>query len=143
VNSARRVVTPQSAAIRLMCGALRGLLLVVLGVGYLVPALHFTLVQHEICAEHGELRHSDALAGTSERAAPSQASSLQDAVRVEHEHEHCAVLVTSSLRAISPSRSAAVLEPDPRGFVSELSRADTAHASLDLLFYAPKLAPPS
>jgi hypothetical protein len=115
----------------------------VLGLGYLVPALHFTLIQHEICAEHGELRHGEASAVGSERSAPSDASSLEGAARVEHEHEHCAVLATSSLRANITSRSAALLAPAPRACVSDISRAAAAHPSLALLHYAPKLAPPS
>lgn len=126
-----------------MLDVLRGLLLVVFSVGYLVPGLHFTLVQHEICAEHGELRHSDGPAFKSAHSTSSQASSVEAAASVEHEHEHCAVLATSSLRATRTSRTAVELAPAPQASASQVSRSDSAHPSLGLLFYAPKLAPPS
>lgn len=126
-----------------MLDVLRGLLLVVFSVGYIVPGLHFTLVQHEMCAEHGELRHSDGPLLKSAHSASSHASSVEATASVEHEHEHCAVLATSSLRATSASRTDAELAPAPQARALQVSRADSAHPSLELLSYAPKLAPPS
>lgn len=138
----RRSAVKPAAGFRLLFDALRGLLLFVLGAGYLVPALHFTLIEHELCAEHGALEHRGAQAVHAERAVASQSAGLEAAASVEHEHEHCAVLATSSQRATSTARSAIAVAPAPLTPVSSVSPAEFAHPSLELLAYAPKLAPP-
>lgn len=139
----RRTAVDRAAGVRLLIDALRGLLLVVLNAGYLVPALHFTLIEHEICAEHGGLEHRDASAVHIERAVPNQSAALNAAASLEHEHEHCALLATSSQRLAIAVRSAIAVAPGGLPQQSFVSRAAFAHPSLDLLAYAPKLAPPA
>jgi hypothetical protein len=138
----RRTAVNRAAGLRLLVDALRGLLLVVLGAGYLVPGLHFTLIEHELCAEHGALEHRDVEAAHAERAVASQSAALNASASVEHEHEPCAVLATSSQRATSPARSAIVLASAVLTKARSVSPAEFAHPSLELLAYAPKLAPP-
>src|SRR5690349_11860459 len=91
---------------------LRGFLLVALALGYLVPALHFALVQHEVCAEHGELRHSDG-GHVLDIARPSaQRVPAADSVPAfADEHEHCAVVATSptATATVPPPASAPAL----------------------------------
>ena len=143
VTGSRVTGVQQSAGIRLALDALRALLLLALSVGYLVPALHFSLVQHEICPEHGELRHSYGATLNTERSASQQGAVLNAAARIEHEHEHCAVLATSSSRATSAPRPEIALAAPAATVVGEISPTNVAHPSLELLFYAPKLPPPS
>jgi hypothetical protein len=118
-------------------------LVVLLGVGHVVPALHFLLVAHHLCAEHGEL--VDATAEHVERArekAPNQVS-VDAGSAAAHSHEHCGVLAL----APTPASPAAVLGGVQRLPVAEVASsagyAHAAHVGIELLLYAPKLAPPA
>jgi hypothetical protein len=117
-------------------------LVVLLGVGHVVPALHFSFVAHHLCAEHGEL--VDAAAGSVERArekAPNQVS--VDAGGADgHAHEHCGVIAVAPASA-SPVASLRVLQRLPAAeLLSAAVGARAAHVGIELLLYAPKLAPP-
>ena len=131
-------------------------LVLLIGVGHVVPALHFLFVAHHLCAEHGELvdaaeppRES---AGAAERAASAEkagdlSAANSAAVRVSgaagHSHEHCGVFAAT--------RAAAAVAAVPAGarVLPALERAALggeardAHLDIALLHYAPKLAPPA
>ncbi|HWA72527.1 MAG TPA: hypothetical protein VG937_09340 [Polyangiaceae bacterium] len=141
-RSRSHAAAPESAGFRLILGLLRGLLLVALGVGYLVPALHFGLVQHELCAEHGELRHSGGHAVVSARPSAHPVAAADSVPEFADEHDHCAVVATSSKVAATVPSSASTSTLAAEASPSSLSRAELAHVSLALLHYAPKLAPP-
>lgn len=130
-----------------------------IGVGHVVPALHFLFVAHHLCAEHGELVDAadsvatDSVAtesvATRDQAAKGAAVAVSDAgARISsgagaHSHEHCEVFaVTRAAPALAPVPSLAQLLPAVELSPSE-GKAREAHVDIDLLHYAPKLAPPA
>jgi hypothetical protein len=117
----------------------------VFGLSQVLPALHFVLVAHQLCAEHGELVHAHAGQSSAHPSEEHTASSEQQLVRAageSHAHDHCSVVGSGhahGLRLASPQgclRAPSYLE-------AELGSARRAHSSIALLAYAPKLAPPS
>ena len=117
-------------------------LVVLLGVGHVIPAFHFLFVAHHLCAEHGEL--VDAAAESVERArekAPNHAS-VSAGSAAAHSHEHCGVLAL----APTPGAPAALLRGAQQlpsdEVASAAGQAHAAHVGIELLQYAPKLAPP-
>ncbi len=119
-----------------------------LGVGHVLPALHFVFVAHRVCAEHGELLHSGDLpsGGKTELLSKdiellSNDSIVQDS-GAAHEHEHCDTpALPGSIGADLAARGAAGLLP--AAWASRLpGQARAAHVDIALLLYAPKLAPP-
>jgi hypothetical protein len=133
-------------------------LFALLGVGHLLPALHFALVAHCICAEHGELLHEAApvRSARAEAEAASRSSvpePLLSSARAQqtviaghyaqHEHEHCGVLALSG--SFGVAHSAAWREPSaPSVSVAGASLSERpAHVGIALLLRAPKLAPPA
>ncbi|MFZ5893908.1 MAG: hypothetical protein ACOY0T_22795 [Myxococcota bacterium] len=128
-----------SALARWLAHVLGTFALALLTAGHVLPVLHFTLVAHELCEEHGALHHVEAKS-RGERSAREQG--LRAAAHTGHEHEHCGVVATGSERALAPVLTAAcnitrvVVDQGPS------VQARSAHASLLPLDYAPKLAPP-
>jgi len=131
------------------------MLFALLGAGQVLPALHFVLVAHRVCAEHGETLHAEPAHGADDSLSNGlvSGSSVSDPESTEiqlksapalpeHEHEHCSVLgVTRSAGAALASAAAGAALPPPwEQFVRETERA--AHIDVALLLYAPKLAPP-
>jgi hypothetical protein len=116
-------------------------LFLLVGLQQVLPALHFTLVAHRLCADHGELLHE---AGGDERLplASSPEVALVSADAAGHEHEHCGVLaLPPSLAALEKVGGAVALLPAPWALcLPDTERA--AHVDIALLSYAPKLAPP-
>lgn len=117
------------------------LALALLAAGYVLPVLHFTLVAHELCAEHGALHHVEA-AKTDLRRAPASKSQAVTLVNAGHEHDDCGLLATTGNRAVlcEGVQVTARLIPVVRSKVSLRARA--AERCVALLDYAPKLAPP-
>ena len=113
-------------------------LFALLGVGHVLPALHFALVVHRVCAAHGELLH---LAPTAE--APSRSGDVSLIPRAVSEHEQCGVLAMPGLPAL-PASAPEIARPThtAQSWVV-LGRALTAHVGIDVLSYAPKRAPPA
>ena len=132
-----RTLRECSAWLRL--GAVSLVLFAALGVAQVLPALHFALVVHRVCAEHGELVHEPA--SVAREAAPVEASVVaRDGV--SHEHEHCEVLAApGSFAALVPAAAEAAA-PGALSFSVGFGRARAAHMRIALLAYAPKLAPP-
>jgi hypothetical protein len=116
---------------------------VLLGVGHVVPALHFLFVAHHLCAEHGEL--VDVAAENVERArekAPNQVS-VEAGSAGAHSHEHCGVLALAPAPASSEASLGAVQRLPAGEVASSAGDAQAAHIGIELLLYAPKLAPPA
>jgi hypothetical protein len=113
-------------------------------VALLSVELHYLLVQHVRCAEHGELVHASGSeagpgaalhTGHGVRVAPADADgALED----EH-HDHCGVVTERA----QPARGViAVLLPltEPRG--ATISETVGVRASVDVVLLAPKTSPP-
>jgi hypothetical protein len=109
------------------------------GVTQVVPALHFALVVHRLCVEHGELVHEAREA----HPAPPAVPSVLAVDGADHEHEHCGVLAAPSSFAALVPRAAEGQTPAPPGLLAALVPARAAHETIALLAYAPKLAPPA
>jgi len=134
-----------------------------LGPGPALQALHFSLVQHRICPEHGELLHVGSEEGSAGAAAAASGSGRASSLAVaaasgtdvasaaqgpsggsadSHDHDACGVSVLGSVAAVWPATAKTVTalaelrEPRP-------PRAERAHVGIALLDYAPKLEPPS
>lgn len=129
-------------------------LFAMLGIGHVLPALHFALVAHRICAEHGELLHeaapqppAESRSSTPEESSWGSARAAQPAVvaggHAGHEHDHCGVLALPDSFGTAPS--AAWREPvapgEPVACASPGERP--AHVGIALLLRAPKRAPPA
>lgn len=137
--------TVRNAALaRWLANVFGALALALLAAGYALPVLHFTLVAHELCAEHGALHHVEeaprAERGVAHAAPKGRAFSAS--AQAAHEHDHCGVVSTTAERSLLPSRVEvdalhASVTPAALGL-----RSGVAQPSLALLDYAPKLAPP-
>jgi hypothetical protein len=123
-------------------------LVLLIGVGHVVPALHFLFVAHHLCAEHGELVDAVASAAGAESAeSPREKAGASAAVcassAAAHSHEHCGVFAaTRAAPALAPAPAADRLPPAVRLPPSQ-GEARDAHIDIALLHYAPKLAPPA
>ena len=132
-----RTLRECSAWLRL--GAVSLVLFAALGVSQVLPALHFALVVHRVCAEHGELVHESA--SVAPEVAPAEAAIVaRDGV--SHEHEHCGVLATPGSFAVLVPAAAQAAAPGATELEVGFGCARAAHVRIALLDYAPKLAPP-
>jgi hypothetical protein len=105
-------------------------------------ALHWVLVEHERCSEHGELVHAGDSHGSDADAPPPLAVSIT-AEHVEgHAHEHCEFLLDSREVTLRPSSTASLLAPPLLGCFSHLRASDT-DARFVLYELAPKTSPPA
>ena len=119
-------------------------LLVLLGAGQALPGLHHALVQHVVCADHGELTHDDheaAPAAERERADASE-SARPESNAEHHAHEHCAEPAITGNPSLAAAECRAVEFGSKRPLPAVAPRAERSQSSLDLLAFAPKLAPP-
>ncbi len=120
-------------------------LFALIGVGQVLPALHFMLVAHRVCAEHGETLHASDASEAVDFAGVTGGEAellLKPSPESEHEHEHCSVLgVGRSAHALLRAGGSRL------GSLGAEERLDVAgeraaHVDIALLLYAPKLAPP-
>ena len=142
MQRARSAPTLRTHAQRGILALFSALALALLAVGQALPVLHFALVQHQLCAEHGSLEHGQPSAATA-HVSKSAAPSAQPGSPVSDEHEHCGVVAVSPTRYTAASSGAHIVPgfAPPRTVASE-SRAWVPPA-LSVLAYAPKLAPPA
>ncbi|HKO92787.1 MAG TPA: hypothetical protein VJU61_16645 [Polyangiaceae bacterium] len=142
-----RTVEPRRS--RLALSLLVWALCALLGPGPALQALHFSLVQHRICPEHGELLHVSTGEGAQRSATflsgtdvSSVAQGTGGSTNLEHEHDACGVSLLGSVAAVWPADTATVAAgaelPGARR-----TGAERAHVGIALLHYAPKLEPPS
>jgi hypothetical protein len=152
VTAARSV--PRSRALTLLAW----LLCALLGPGPALPALHFAVVAHRVCLEHGELEHvgvdaavSGAVASAVVRAPPATSEAGTDSGKAAapgrgnvdgHGHEACGVAGAAGHVAVLPPERAGVAGLE-LSCSAACSGAERAHHGIALLSYAPKLAPPA
>lgn len=111
----------------------------VFSLGQSASAIHYAVIAHELCAEHGELIHSDGAAHHSV-SNPSSETALE-AVEVEHQHDHCDCIKSNSHHSLlsAPSASAAdtIFAGAPPGH--QKSARLSAQSTYS---FAPKTSPP-
>ncbi|HYO94231.1 MAG TPA: hypothetical protein VER33_06950 [Polyangiaceae bacterium] len=136
---------PTPSIPRLQAGlrALVSALLLLLTAAQALPSLHFVLVAHEVCPEHGEILHADDGAASHAPDSRWRGPVAAAGSELEHEHEHCSV----ALRPSSPELSCAALvcvasASLPIAHLLGPAARERGRSSLALLAYAPKLAPP-
>ena len=121
-------------------------LLVVFGAGQTLPAAHFLLVSHRVCAEHGELVHEEHATAQADIAAPSppeqRSTALNGLPSREHAHDHCSALAPLHSAGLALTEQVSVSLPPLACARSAASVPRHAHRAIALLDYAPKLAPP-
>lgn len=132
-----RTLRESAAGLRLAAASLA--LFAVLGAAHILPALHFALVVHCVCAEHGELLHEAAPASRPE--VPTE-TSVSAGGSGSHEHEHCPVVGASGSFAVLAPPAERSAPACPGSEAEAFGRARVAHPCIALLAYAPKLAPP-
>lgn len=139
----RRLVrrVPTARPPKVLVGVVAVLATWVVVLAQLASTLHFALISHEICAQHGELLHRAAGLGVHPAHQSSGSAALPAAPEADHDHcpllgrrhDHMAVLASPRLELAPP---VATLEPAAReGLTVAPSRAR-------LLLSAPKQSPP-
>jgi hypothetical protein len=107
---------------------------------HLTAALHFALVSHEICQDHGELVHAGSHA---ERRAPSGRRAAALPASAHADHDHCPLWTRRLEQAAvfdAPSLQVSPAAPAP-GRVALADVASTPSRARRLLT-APKQSPP-
>jgi hypothetical protein len=117
-------------------------LALLLGVGHLVPALHFLFVAHHLCAEHGELVDATGESAEPAREKAGNSAAAYRAGAPAHTHEHCGVLALARASGAPASASGSVELVPSASVARARGEARDAHIDIALLDYAPKLAPP-
>jgi hypothetical protein len=107
---------------------------------------HFLLVQHAICAEHGELLEvhgAEHPASATITLADSDEQAHASAPDLEGEHDHCQHLARrQSELAVFTGATEALVIPPPAATLPKPSLAAEPRASHALLALAPKTSPP-
>jgi hypothetical protein len=107
--------------------------------GQVLSGLHFALVNHVTCAEHGELIETGSRV---DQPTTSSTTKTIAAVAVEgHGHDHCSIALLRRQQAKSAAaRPLPLRAPQPR--VSLVLPATAPSAPIDPLSVAPKNSPP-
>lgn len=139
---------PPSIPQRRARGALRALALLVAALSFFQQtstSLHFALVRHAICPEHGDVVHvgeSHVSEFPAEAARDSDGPIADRHDETEHGHEHCVALSTQRSGA-DPRAHSLRLEALRWSTPSEVRDATVAeHPAVALLLLAPKNSPP-
>lgn len=114
-------------------------LFVLLGAGQLLPAFHFAFVVHRVCAEHGELVHD---AGPGPQASRSEGPAAVAGGDFSHQHEHCGLAVLPRTFGTAMAAADELVGSAGTSALSPSVSERAAHIAIELLAYAPKLAPP-
>ena len=109
----------------------------------LTSALHFVLVPHELCAEHGTFEHTAEHAPRVRHSAPRHGTSIDSSASTSA-HEECQLLARRGDRlAVVPRTELAFLRL-PLATERRLPpTATAAYCAADLLLIAPKQSPPA
>lgn len=117
--------------------------------GQLGSLAHNAFVEHEVCAEHGELVHAEEHPdGATADQSDSQRAAIDDSVYapapspVEDEHDHCTLCSLAREKAQRASHSATVAHAPDVGSVA-LEAPDTAIRVAVIHRVAPKQSPPA
>ncbi|HMR79733.1 MAG TPA: hypothetical protein PKD61_31715 [Polyangiaceae bacterium] len=116
-----------------------------LALGQLSGLGHLVLVQHTVCAEHGDMHHEGSashLPKTALESCPGIAVTTGDSPRVD-DHDHCDGWIRVDEHALLPVVSVSAGDVvHAEQVVASIARA-AALPPIGLLALAPKLAPPS
>jgi hypothetical protein len=107
-----------------------------------LPALHHVLVHHEVCAEHGELVHSNDESHGHAVTAQNELPGYHVDSSAPHDHEHCGVSAAVRDAGVVGARPALSLEASVSAPTVASIAAASAARSIELLTLAPKLPPP-
>jgi hypothetical protein len=108
---------------------------------HLAGTLHFALISHEICADHGELVHRSA-ARAGEHQHPRGPAALPSGENGEH--DHCPLIGRRNDQQATVSAPALEVAPAAVGLVPVLGESPRAVPSrAALLLAAPKQSPPA
>lgn len=140
-RAARRAKSVKPRA-RLLLGVL-GAFVAWLAVGtHVASSLHFALVSHRLCAEHGTLEH----AHTAELSSTAERTRTHAALRSagdEAEHEHCQLLARPHETLAVPNSARLTVAAPPRVATSTIEAASAPDVAREaLLLLAPKQSPP-
>jgi hypothetical protein len=123
------------------------LVVVVYLFGSLLADVHHAAVEHEVCAEHGELVHVDG--HVAETAAHDDLETSEDAPAIhssdpagEAGHEHCALLLGRTEESI-PDVTPVLVTRTLLETSSALPTNEVHRAHEDLVRLAPKQSPPA
>jgi hypothetical protein len=105
---------------------------------------HMLLVEHVVCAEHGELVHGDEHHGLQVFEASSREPSLRSQAGDEaaHAHEHCGTLTERRDTVSASSQAQLAFDRSDLGVV-ESSGAAAPKSPENPLRFAPKASPPA
>jgi hypothetical protein len=107
--------------------------------GQVLSGLHFALVNHVTCAEHGELVETGA--PVAQPAATSTAPTIAALAAEGHGHDHCSIALLRRQQARNSVTSTTPLRASPPQ-VAFVLPASAPSAPIDLLSVAPKNSPP-
>jgi hypothetical protein len=121
------------------------LLALLLCASSLGEAAHFLLVQHRVCAEHGELIEvHEGEAGAEPTASDHEHGTRASAPAEEGEHQHCQLLGRRQQELTLPEVAAVPgVSPAPVAARAALHDSSIARTSQSALSLAPKTSPPA
>jgi hypothetical protein len=120
---------------------LAAVLAISVGVIHLAAVLHFTIIAHEVCTEHGHLAHSSQAEAYAHRSATQDAVAFE-ADSPEHSHDHCLPDAAGVDHVLVSERALTEITVDGLGVVRESPAAKCPHSGTDILLIAPKQSPP-
>ncbi len=111
-----------------------------IAVSQVAATLHFALISHEICADHGEVVHADERDHASDHHVGGPLAQTPD----EHAgHDHCPVLGRRLEHAtLYGAPPATVSAPRVAACAPAAAATDTVPSRAELLLAAPKQSPP-
>jgi hypothetical protein len=134
----KRLAASSQSRVRAWLRFVAALALALFAGDHVLPALHYGLVAHELCPEHGRLEHTSDRAQSRARhdAGPAYAAGGD-----EH-HEHCGSVPASPPRAPVSGETALVFNLAPAAR-EESALPSTAVLTADVVAFAPKQSPPA
>ena len=110
--------------------------------GQALGTLHYVVVRHVVCAEHGELIHESASVHQAARTQSGPDAALR-ASSAAHAHDHCGLLARANDERPALATASAV-SPSPNFAYTSLSDSvELVRSSADILLFAPKQSPPA
>ena len=109
-------------------------------ISHAAAVLHFALISHQICADHGEVVHADAAIHTT----PTNASEpIAEAASDHAGHDHCPLLARrQDHQTLIDAPQATLAAPRLAPCVLPPTPVDSARSRAALLLAAPKQSPP-
>jgi len=131
---------PRSLAAPGWLRALALLAVALLGGEQVLPSLHYALVRHEVCPEHGELVHVGQ--ARHEVVQHGRTAHFETGAVEEAPHAHCGSLPAST-QAAAPVATAAGCPLPERSLVATIVPRASVTPSANVLSFAPKQSPPA